>query len=204
MTKRETKIKEKQKPLSTTASTKKSVFVDTNRFRNGCFCTNMCKACTCFKVDMITTPVGALKIIELILGVACLLFISHHGSAFHYNEPMASRAMLFLCPTSIHNGLILLLCYMCSYKTFSMVRPSLFEVLLNFSSALLYIAPSISLMNKSVDALVRDPDIIGTYILGFFLGIVHFIDATLAFVEHRKFKIQIIQGNVVNGRGGVV
>ena len=41
-------------------------------------------------------------------------------------------------------------------------------------------------------------------ILGFFLGIVHFIDATLAFVEHRKFKIQIIQGNVVNGRGGVV
>ena len=66
MTKRETKIKEKQKPLSTTACTKKSVFVDTNRFRNGCFCTNMCKACTCFKVDLITTPVGALKIIELV------------------------------------------------------------------------------------------------------------------------------------------
>ena len=66
MTKRETKIREKQKPLSTTACTKKSVFVDTNRFRNGCFCTNMCKACTCFKVDLITTPVGALKIIELV------------------------------------------------------------------------------------------------------------------------------------------
>ena len=38
------------------------------------------------------------------------------------------------------------------------------EVLVNFSSSLLYIAPSISLMNKSVDALVRDPDIIGTYV----------------------------------------
>ena len=35
---------------------------------------------------------------------------------------------------------------------------------MNLSSALLYIAPSISLLNKSVDALVRDPDIIGTYV----------------------------------------
>lgn len=29
-------------------------------------------------------------------------------------------------------------------------------------------------------------------VLGMFLGIVHFIDAGLAYVEHRKFKIQII------------
>ena len=35
-------------------------------------------------------------------------------------------------------------------------------------------------------------------VLGFFLGIVHCIDACLAYVEHRKFKVQIIQGNVVN------
>ena len=54
-------------------SSKKSVFVDTNRFRNGCFCTNMCKA-SCFKVDLITTPVGALKIIELVRDY--ILFVS--------------------------------------------------------------------------------------------------------------------------------
>ena len=35
---------------------------------------------------------------------------------------------------------------------------------MNFSSSILYVAPSISLMNKSVDALVEDPDIIGTYV----------------------------------------
>ena len=58
MTKRETTQQKK--------SSKKSVFVDTNRFRNGCFCANMCKPCTCCKADLITTPVGALKIIELV------------------------------------------------------------------------------------------------------------------------------------------
>ena len=61
-----------------------------------------------------------------ILGTACLMFISHHDAAFFFNERLTSRAMLFLCPTSVHNGLVFLLCYMCSYKTFSMVRPSLF------------------------------------------------------------------------------
>ena len=44
----------------------KSVFVDTNRWKNGCFCTNFCKACTCLRVDLLTTPVGSLKIIELV------------------------------------------------------------------------------------------------------------------------------------------
>ena len=34
-------------------------------------------------------------------------------------------------------------------------------------------------------------------VLGVFLGIVHFIDAVLAFMEYRKFKVQIIRGNVV-------
>lgn len=124
---------------------KKSVFVDNNRFRNGCFCTTMCKACTCFKVDVITTPVGSLKIIELvillrknktifwwhckclqILGTACLLLISHHDAAFFNNQRLTSSVMLFLCPTSVHNGAVLLICYMFSIKTFSMVRPSLF------------------------------------------------------------------------------
>eukprot|EP00093_Oithona_nana_P006656 06656.XXX_169247_163778_1 [CDS] Oithona nana genome sequencing. len=157
----------------------------------------MCKACTCFKVDMLTTPVGSLKAIQVILGMACLLLISHHDAAFFLNQRMTSSVMLFLCPTSVHNGVIFLICYLSSYKTFSMVRPSLFEVLLNFSSSILYVAPSISLMNKSVDALVEDPDIIGTYVLGVFLGIVHFIDAVLAFMEYRKFKVQIIRGNVV-------
>ena len=35
-------------------------------------------------------------------------------------------------------------------------------------------------------------------VLGFFLGIVHGIDAFLAYIEHRKYKVQIVQGNVVN------
>ena len=66
MTKRETTQQKK--------SSKKSVFVDTNRFRNGCFCANMCKPCTCCKADLITTPVGALKIIELVRHLVFYVF----------------------------------------------------------------------------------------------------------------------------------
>ena len=61
-----------------------------------------------------------------ILGMACLLLISHHDAAFFLNQRMTSSVMLFLCPTSVHNGVIFLICYLSSYKTFSMVRPSLF------------------------------------------------------------------------------
>ena len=61
-----------------------------------------------------------------ILGVSCLLLISHHDVAFFLNERLTSSVMLFLCPTSVHNGAVLLICYLGSHKTFSMVRPSLF------------------------------------------------------------------------------
>ena len=71
-----------------------------------------------------------------ILGVSCLLLISHHDVAFFLNERLTSSVMLFLCPTSVHNGAVLLICYLGSHKTFSMVRPSLFVSIIDifFSS----------------------------------------------------------------------
>ena len=85
--------------------------VDTNRFRNGCSFTTMCKACTCFKVDMLTTPVGSLKAIQV---VRALKFKICFTLSFNF-QFTPSTIFIKLSQVMKQNGALLLV----YYKNFS-------------------------------------------------------------------------------------
>jgi len=91
---------------------------------------------------------------------------------------------------------VFLLCYTVSTATYYRVRPSLFEVLFNLLCCALYIAASTLLLTSvftelyylyhTVSAFSAYPALTAVYVMGFAAGVLHLIDAILAFIFWRQ------------------
>merc|ERR1719245_295995 len=119
-------------------------------------------------------------------------------SLFRYSERLGIGYQIFLnCSAgALMSTFCLLLCYTVSTATYYRIRPSLFEILLNLLCCGLYLAASTLLMTEvftelyylyhTVIGFSAYPALTGVYVMGFAAGIVHFIDAILAFVFWRQ------------------
>lgn len=117
-----------------------------------------------------------------------------------YGKDLGAGYFVFLTTTSacLLTTSVLLFCYITSVTTYQRVRPSLFEVAFNVVACVLYTGASAFLATavqmhlfyfyKTIPGFSAYPAMTATYCLGFLVGIVHGVDAGMAFKYMRSIN----------------
>jgi len=136
------------------------------------------------------TPTAAVKILEVLIGLVCQVLLLQYG--MKYGKDLGAGYSVFLTCSSacLLTTSVLLFCYMMSAKTYARVRPSLFEVVFNYVSCGLYLAASTLLAAKvhfhlyyyynTIAGFSAYPAMTAVYVLGYIVGVLHGIDASMA------------------------
>lgn len=149
-----------------------------------------CRVCTCMHEGFLSTPTAGVKIVEFVFGLICQLLLFNYGTK--YGKDLGAGYFVFLTTTSacLLTTSVLLFCYIVSSQTYNRVRPSLFEVVFNYVSCALYITGSTFLATsvhfnlyyfyKTIPGFSAYPAMTAVYVLGYIVGIVHGVDASMA------------------------
>lgn len=150
----------------------------------------VCRVCTCLHTGFLKTPTAAVKIIEFIIGLTCQFLLLKYGMKYGQDLGISYSIYLTCCSACLLTSTVLLFCYICSPATYNRVRPSLFEVIFNGVSCGLYLAASTFLATavhfhlyyfyQTIPGFSAYPAMTGVYVMGYIVGIVHGVDATMA------------------------
>jgi len=86
----------------------------------------VCRVCTCLSLDFVKTPIGIMKLAELVLCLVIQNILTKHGP--EYADKLGRGLSILGAANSacLVTTLVLLLCYSLSSHTYNRVRPSLF------------------------------------------------------------------------------
>ncbi|XP_013111996.1 protein singles bar [Stomoxys calcitrans] len=157
-----------------------------------------CRVCTCINFGFVTSKAGILKMLQLGLATLC------EGLLIRYGMPAADTIgqplMGFLTTTSycFTTVAILLACYCFSEKSFGLIRQSLFETLFNGIACSMYFSASSYMGFACVvwlhpQFLIKPgfwayPAMTAAYYIGYAAGLLHGIDAYLAFKHYKGYR----------------
>ncbi|KAL1140557.1 hypothetical protein AAG570_000487 [Ranatra chinensis] len=136
-----------------------------------------------------------LKIAEMILGGMCQSMLVNFGMSQCQVIGSAYLSLLTTNSACVSTVTLLLICYVLSQKSFSLIRSSLFETMFNASAAFSYLCSS-SYLAFAVNVylyplylvtlgFIAYPAMIAAYMMGFALALLHAVDG---YYSYRHFK----------------
>ncbi|XP_054727878.1 protein singles bar [Anastrepha obliqua] len=154
-----------------------------------------CRVCTCVNFGFVSSRVGLIKILQLVLATLCEGLLVRYGVPATDTIGQALTSMLTTTAYCFTTTAILMICYCFSEKSSSLIRQSLFETLFNAVACSMYFS-SASYMGFACvvwlqpQFLVRPgfwayPAMTAVYYIGYTAGILHAIDGYLAFRYYR-------------------
>ncbi|XP_014245135.1 protein singles bar [Cimex lectularius] len=153
--------------------------------------------CSCINLGFLQTTPGILKISQLLMGGICQTMMINFGTGQSTLLGMAYISLLTTVSASLYTTVLLLVCYLLSRPSFSLVRSSLFETLFNASAALSYLTSSaylatvVNLVLYPIYVItlgfVAYPAMIGAYSLGFALSFIHGLDAYQCYKQYKGY-----------------
>ncbi|XP_022208472.1 protein singles bar [Drosophila subobscura] len=154
-----------------------------------------CRVCTCINFGFVLSRVGLLKLMQLGLAMLCEGLLIRYGVPYADSIGQALTSFLATTGHCFTTTGILLLCYGFSEKSYGLIRQSLFETLFNGLAACMYFSSSSYMGFACVvwlhpQFLVRPgfwayPAMTACYYMGYAAGLLHAIDAFLAFKHFR-------------------
>lgn len=151
--------------------------------------------CPCMYFGFLRTKAGWLKVIELVITAITLILVLEYGMPYSETLGRAFNFFLIIVSASIFIICLLVFCYIISSNSFSLIRSSVLETVFNVIACILYLACSVYLSwavqtylyphYKTTAYFTVYPAMTAAYVLGFVLGIVHAVDAFLAFRQLR-------------------
>ncbi|XP_073980991.1 MARVEL domain-containing protein sing [Rhodnius prolixus] len=167
--------------------------VTRNGNNSGCTC-----CCSCLHLSFLKTPPGLFKIAEVVLGSMCQSMMMNFGTGQSQIIGMSFTSLLTTNSASVFTVSLLLLCYILSETSYSLIRSSLFETLFNFSvafsycSASTYLAISVNLylypLYLVTLGFIAYPAMIAAYMMGFALGVIHAVDAYYCYRHYKGYR----------------
>ncbi|KAF6206945.1 hypothetical protein GE061_018181 [Apolygus lucorum] len=165
--------------------------------RDGIAC-GCCSCCTCLHLSFLQTTPGILKIVQMVLGGLCQSMLINFGTSQASVVGMSYISLLTTNSACASTVTLLLICYIVSQNSFSLVRSSFFETLFNASAALSYLSSSAYLaaaVNLYLYPLylvtlgfIAYPAMIAAYTMGFALGALHALDAYYCYRHFRGYR----------------
>ncbi|XP_037940979.1 protein singles bar [Teleopsis dalmanni] len=157
-----------------------------------------CRVCTCINFGFAMSKMGLLKMLQLGAAMLCEGLLIRYGIPAADTIGQALTSFLTTTAYCFTTTAILLICYCFSEKSFSLIRQSLFETLFNGVACCMYFS-SASYMGFACvvwlhpQFLVRPgfwayPAMTAAYYIGYAGGILHGIDAFLAFKHFRGYR----------------
>ncbi|XP_075218121.1 MARVEL domain-containing protein sing [Lycorma delicatula] len=154
------------------------------------------KSCfPCLNVQFLQTLPGVLKLAQAIVGGMCETLMLNYGLPYAQIIGASFLSLMTISIASVFTVSLLLICYIMSQNTYSLVRASLFELLFNLAAAVSYcssscfmlIAVKLYLYPLYLITLgfVAYPAMCAAYGMGFFLATVHALDA---YHSYKAFK----------------
>ncbi|CAH1156251.1 unnamed protein product [Phaedon cochleariae] len=157
-----------------------------------------CRCCTCLQLHVLKSEPGVIKLAEIILGFFCQSLALNFGANYAATIGTSFQSFLTTASWCLLTSFLLLLCYVFSQKSFSLLRSSLFETLFNGVASFSYIT-SCSYLGWAVNMFLQPmyvvtpyfqvyPAMSAAYMVGTFLGLVYGYDAYKAYKYFQGFR----------------
>ncbi|XP_017768304.1 PREDICTED: uncharacterized protein LOC108556631 [Nicrophorus vespilloides] len=154
--------------------------------------------CTCINIGFLKTENGLLKIAEIILGSFCQFMAVNFGLSYVATMGVAYQGFVTTAVWCVMTTFLLSVCYLVSYKSASLIRQSLFELVFNTVAAFNYISAS-SYLGFVVKTLLYPqyiitphfevyPAMTTAYMIGTLVGIVHAYDAYKSYKYYKGYR----------------
>jgi len=151
----------------------------------------ICRVCTCIKLDFVKTPVGIIKVAELVLCLIINNILTKYGEEYSAKLGRGFTMLSLINSSCLFVSLVLVLCYSFSSDTYNRVRASLFEVFFTLICASFYCLSS-ALLSRTVFIHLFHyytkipnfnayPALTGAYVIGYALAALLAIDGALAY-----------------------
>ncbi|XP_067013053.2 protein singles bar [Anabrus simplex] len=154
-----------------------------------------CRCCTCLHLQFLKTTPGALKIAEVVAGALCQSLLINFGLIDSGRLGASFVSFLTTVSSCLMTTSLLLACYVLSENSFRLIRSSLFETLFNAVASFLFLSASSYLAFSVIEYLLpvykitpfyqAYPAMTSAYMFGLVLGVLHGIDAYLAYRHFR-------------------
>ncbi|KAG5900501.1 hypothetical protein JTB14_010911 [Gonioctena quinquepunctata] len=171
--------------------------VTINSGQNGVSCC-CCRCCTCLQLHFLKTEPGIVKLAEIVMGFFCQSLALNFG--LQYAGTIGSSFQSFLTTASwcLMTSFLLLVCYVFSQKSYSLLRSSLFETLFNCVAAFSYIS-SCSYLGWAVNMFLQPmyvvtpyyqvyPAMSAAYMVGSLVGLLYAYDAYKSYKYFKGFR----------------
>jgi len=159
--------------------------------RRSCCCSCSSCFCGCIHVEFMFRTPGILKLIEAVFGIICQYLLLEFGSAHTAELGESYSEFLIAVSYCLITTVLLMGCYLFSKSTYHLLRSSIFETAFNLLACCLYLSSSTYLAyavntRLFVKYLIVPfyqvfPALSAAYVIGFVAGVVHGVDAYLAY-----------------------
>ncbi|XP_014209163.1 protein singles bar-like [Copidosoma floridanum] len=157
-----------------------------------CFC---CRCFTCIHIEFLKTLPGMVKASEVVINFIIQGLLLKYGLLYHAQIGSAFEGALTTSSACFLNSSILLLCYMCSEKSYKLIQSSQFEMIFNFiaccfclsSASCLGFATTVFLWPLYIitPGFYVYPAMTTAYYLSGVVGVLYGIDTYFAYIEYR-------------------
>ncbi|KAL1498240.1 hypothetical protein ABEB36_009071 [Hypothenemus hampei] len=183
------------RPATRRNQTVVSVPVHSPGGQGGLNCCCCCRCFSCLHLEFFKTGPGKIKLTEFFLGLFCQSLALEYGSTCSGSMSLSFQSFFTNVAWCLLTTLLLLLCYVFSPKSISLIRSSCFEVLFNSIAAFSYLS-TCSYLGYMVNIVLKPlyivtphyeayPAMSAAYLLGSIVGLIYAYDA---YKSYRFFK----------------
>nr|XP_018917324.1 PREDICTED: uncharacterized protein LOC109044200 isoform X1 [Bemisia tabaci] len=108
----------------------------------GAAANSLCCCLSCFNLKILQTPVGILKISQVVVASICQSLLLNFGLKHALTIGFSFESFLSTVASCMMTSSVLLLSYVLSSKSYKLIRSSMFELLFNCMAASLYLSTS--------------------------------------------------------------
>ncbi|KAK9890696.1 hypothetical protein WA026_012047 [Henosepilachna vigintioctopunctata] len=158
--------------------------------RNSCCCC----CCGCLRLDFMSSEIGIIKILEVILGWICHYLVYKFGIRYSASIGSSYEPFLTIASWCFMTTSLLIFCYVISPRAILLIRQSVFETVFNTVAAFSYIF-ACSYLGYVVHKYLPPSELLQSmirvypaYILSSFIALIYGLEAWKSWIIYRKFN----------------